>query len=137
MVCSTPESYVARAVALGQAPETLAAVKAKLAAGRDSCLLFDTPRLVGHLEDLYRQMWDDFKRGELPVPDLRNLDVYHEIGLGLDIESAELLSDEAYVALYQEKLAEWHSVYPLSPDTRLWRDTRPDKLRLVGRQAVA
>ncbi|HEY6831262.1 MAG TPA: glycosyl transferase [Pseudolabrys sp.] len=137
MVCSTPEAYVARAVALGQAPETLAAVKAKLAAGRDSCLLFDTPRLVGHLEDLYRQMWDDFKRGELPVPDLRNLDVYHEIGLGLDIESAELLSDEAYVALYQEKLAEWHSVYPLSPDTRLWRDTRPDKLRLVGRQAVA
>jgi predicted O-linked N-acetylglucosamine transferase (SPINDLY family) len=137
MVCSTPEAYVARAVALGQAPETLAAVKAKLAAGRDSCLLFDTPRLVGHLEDLYRQMWDDFKRGELPVPDLRNLDIYHEIGLGLDIESAELLRDEAYVALYQEKLAEWHSVYPLAPDTRLWRDTRPDKLRLVGRQAVA
>jgi predicted O-linked N-acetylglucosamine transferase (SPINDLY family) len=137
MVCSTPESYVARAVALGRAPETLAAVKAKLAAGRDSCLLFDTPRLVGQLEDLYRQIWDDFKRGELPVPDLRNLDVYHEIGLGLDIESAELLSDEAYVALYQEKLAEWHSVYPLAPDTRLWRDTRPDKLRLVGRQAVA
>jgi predicted O-linked N-acetylglucosamine transferase (SPINDLY family) len=137
MVCSTPDTYVARAVALGQAPETLAAVKAKLAAGRDSCLLFDTPRLVGRLEDLYRQIWDDFKRGELPVPDLRNLDVYHEIGLGLDIEKAELLSDEAYVALYQEKLAEWHSVYPLAPDTRFWRDTRPDRLKLVGRQAVA
>jgi hypothetical protein len=41
---------------------------------------FDIPRLVRHLEELYRQMWDDFEQGKLSVPDLSNLDVYHEIG---------------------------------------------------------
>ena len=59
-----------------------------------TCPLFDTPSLVGHLEDLYRQMWSDFKRGALPVPDLRNLDIYHEIGVGLDLENIEALSDD-------------------------------------------
>ena len=52
--------------------------------------LFDTPRLVRDLEDLYRQMWGDFRRGTLPVPDLHNLDVYHEVGLGLDLEISKL-----------------------------------------------
>ena len=64
-----------------------------------------------------------FIRGAVPVPDLRNLDVYHEIGLGLDLENIETLSDDAYRALYQEKLAEWHSAYPIEPDARFWRDT--------------
>ena len=34
-------------------------IKEKLIAGRDTCLLFDTPKLVRHLEDAYRQMWSD------------------------------------------------------------------------------
>ena len=59
-------------------------------------------------------------RGAVPVPDLRNLDVYHEIGLGLDLENIETLNDDAYLALYQEKLAEWHSAYPIRPDARFW-----------------
>ena len=68
-------------------------------------------------------MWSALLRGAVPVPDLRNLDVYHEIGLGLDLENIETLSDDAYLALYQEKLAEWHSAYPIEPDARFWRDT--------------
>jgi predicted O-linked N-acetylglucosamine transferase (SPINDLY family) len=120
LVCPTPEAYVERAVELGHSREKVAALKAKLAAGRDSCLLFDTPSLTRNLEDLYRQMWADYKRGALPVPNLRNLDIYHEIGLGLDLENIETLSNEAYRARYEEKLADWHSVYPVVPDDRLW-----------------
>ncbi len=82
-------------------------------------------------------MWSEFKNGALPVPDLRNLDIYHEIGVGLALEDVEMLSDDAYRALYREKLAEWDSVYPISPDARMWRGVKPDAPALVGRRAVA
>lgn len=124
LVCDTPEAYVARAIELGQDRKQLAAIREKLIAGRDSCLLFDTPKLVRHLEDLYRQMWSEFERGELPKPDLSNLEIYHEIGTGLDVENIELLPDDAYRALYAEKLAEWDRVYPIRPDARMWREAR-------------
>jgi hypothetical protein len=72
---------------------------------------------------------------------LRNLDVYHEIGLGLDLENIEALNDEAYLALYQEKLAEWHNSYPIEPDARFWRDTpgrdQAQVQSLGARRAVA
>jgi hypothetical protein len=71
-------------------------------------------------------MWADYKAGALPVPDLRNLEVYHQIGAGLDLEHIEALSDKAYGALYREKLAEWHSCYPLMPDGRFWRETKAE-----------
>jgi predicted O-linked N-acetylglucosamine transferase (SPINDLY family) len=120
--CATPEAYVARAIELGREPAKLAAIRNKLVAGRDTCLLFDTPKLVRHLEDLYRQMWSDFIRGALPAPDMRNLEIYHEIGAGLDLENIEAVSNDAYRALYAEKLAAWHAVYPIQTDTRMWRD---------------
>ena len=61
-------------------------------------------------------MWADQIRGATPVPDLRNLDVYLDVGLRLDIENSEMLSDEAYVTLYREKLTEWHDAFPIGPD---------------------
>ena len=134
LVCATPEAFIEEAVAYGTNPEKLAAVKAKLAMSLPTCALFDTPRLVGHLENLYRQMWNDFKRGALPIPDLRNLDVYHRIGTELDLENIEVLGDEAYVALYKEKLAERNAFYPIPPDERLWR---ADKTEAPVRRAVA
>jgi predicted O-linked N-acetylglucosamine transferase (SPINDLY family) len=137
LACASPEDYIALAVDLARNPERLAAIKAKLAGGRDTCALFNTPAVVRGLEDLYRQMWSEYKSGDLPVPDLRNLDIYHEIGLGLDIESAELMTDEAYLAQYQEKLEEWHSTYPIMPDSRLWRGARPEIAKRVGPRAVA
>ncbi len=135
--CSSPEAYVAKAIELAHNREKLAALKTKLVAGRNSCLLFDTPQLVRDLEGLYRQMWSEFKRGNLPVPDLRNLDVYHEIGLGLDLENIETLSDDAYISLYREKLTERHGAYPISPDSRLWPQADKEPLGRVGRLAVA
>ena len=79
-------------------------------------------------------MWGDFRRGTLPVPDLHNLDVYHEVGLGLDLENIETLSEDAYISLYREKLESWHNSYPIRPDCRLWRETQKESR---GRLAVA
>ena len=123
LICQSPEDYVARAVELGRDPAKLAALKTRLIQGRDSCLLFDTPKLVAHLEDLFRQMWTDYAAGALPTPDLSNLDIYHDVALGFDIEKIERLSDAAYQALYHQKLAHWHNTYPIRPDKRLWSQT--------------
>lgn len=137
LACASADEYIALAVELARNPERLAAIKAKLAAARDTCTLFNTPALVRDLEALYQQMWSEYKSGNLPVPDLRNLEIYHEIGLGLDIEGAESLSDEAFIAQYQEKLSEWHSVYPIPFDDRLWREARQENAKRVGPRAVA
>jgi len=137
LACATPELYVAKAIELAHNREKIAAVKAKLVEGRESCLLFDTPRLVRDLEGLYRQMWNDFRRGTLPVPDLRNLDVYHEIGVDLDLENTDALSDGDFSSLYREKLEEWHGSYPLRPDNRLWGDPDQERRSPSGHLAVA
>ena len=132
LACPTPEAYVAKAIELAHDREKFTAIKSRLVEGRDSCLLFDTPRLVVALEGLYRQMWTDFKRGTLPVPDLRNLDVYHEVGLGLDLENIEALSGDDYAQLYKEKLAEWHRCYPLQADGRLWPEIEDEGLPRIA-----
>ena len=82
-------------------------------------------------------MWNDFKRGTLPVPDLRNLDIYHEVGLGLNLLDIEALFDDAYSMLYREKFAEWHRCYPIPPDSRLWPEIEKEDLPRVARLAVA
>jgi len=121
MICATPADYVARAIAFGQDPTKLASLKARLAAGRDSCLLFNTESLVRDLEKLYGRMWDDLQSGQLPVPDLRNLEAYHEVAIEQDLENIELLSDEAYHAQYRARLANRHGLFPLPADSRLWK----------------
>lgn len=134
LICATPEAFIDQAVAYGTDPQKLAATKAKLASSLPTCTLFDTPALVGHLENLYRQMWNDFKRSALPIADLRNLGVYHAIGAELDLENIEALSDDAYLALYRQKLAERDAFYPVPRDERLWR---ADKSAAPVRRAVA
>ncbi len=122
MVCTTPDHYAERAVAFGLDRDRLATVKQRLIANRDRCLLFDTPRLVSCLEDLYGAMWDSFRTDQLPVPDLTNLDAYHEAGLDLDVETSELLGDEAYETRFREALALRANTVQLVEDSRLWRD---------------
>jgi len=119
LVCAGPADYVTRAVELGRQPEQLIELKDRLAAGRGTCLLFDTPLLVRHLEDLYRGMWADFRRGQLPTPDMRNIDIYREIGLEQDFETIELLDDDAYRALYRDRIADRDRLYPVWPDARM------------------
>jgi predicted O-linked N-acetylglucosamine transferase (SPINDLY family) len=121
MACEHHDDYVARAIEFGTHPDRLAAVKQRLVAGRSSCLLFDTPRLVQDLENLYRGMWDDLLAGNRPVPDLSNLDVYHEIGLDLSVSDLQFPSESDYRAHYQEKLAARHATSPIRSDSRLWK----------------
>jgi predicted O-linked N-acetylglucosamine transferase (SPINDLY family) len=119
-VCPTADVYVTRAIEFGRNSERMAAAKQKLAANRDTCLLFDTPRLVAALEDLYRQMWADFEAGNLPRPDLTNLEVYHSVGTELGLEGVGSLPDEAYAKRWQERLDLWNANYPLPRDGRMW-----------------
>ncbi len=120
LICSSVDAYVARAIAFAEDREGLAALRERLVAGRDTCLLFDTPTLTRHLEELFRQMWKDYQSGNLPVPDLTNLDVYYEVGVELALESAGPLTDETYRQRYQDKLGLRHQTYPMPADTRLW-----------------
>ncbi len=60
------------------------------------------------------------ERGETPVPDLANLDVYYEIGAELLAEHIVPVDDDSYRARYREKLAAWHAFSPIPPDRRLW-----------------
>ena len=122
LVCPTLEIYVARAVELGRNPRQVSALKQKLVAGRQSSLLFDTPRLVRELEGLYRGMWEDFQRGRRPVPDLSNLDAYHEIALDLGLENRVPSEPDDYRRVYQDRLAVRHRIDPIRPDFRLWRN---------------
>ncbi len=122
LVCPTLEIYVARAVELGRNPRMVSALKQKLVAGRQSSLLFDTPRLVRELEGLYRGMWEDFQRGRRPVPDLSNLDAYHEIALDLGLENRVPSEPDDYRRVYQDRLAVRHRIDPIRPDSRLWRN---------------
>jgi predicted O-linked N-acetylglucosamine transferase (SPINDLY family) len=123
LICPTTAVYISRAVAFAGNEGLLAAAKQKLAANRDSCLLFDTPQLTRYLEDLFRQMWKDLETGSLPAPDLTNLDVYCDIGAELNLEDVGSLTDDAYLGRYRAKLGHRHLTYPIRPDRRLWTGT--------------
>jgi predicted O-linked N-acetylglucosamine transferase (SPINDLY family) len=121
MVCEDMDQYIARAVELGRRPDLLSGIKQKLVSGRQTCLLFDTPRLVNGLEDLYRLMWEDFQAGRRPVPDLSNLDVYNELGIELSVSETRFASEKEYRALYEEKIAARNAISPIAADSRLWK----------------
>lgn len=121
LVCADPEEYVGRAVALGRDRGALLRYRDRLTAGRDNCALFDTPRLVRGLEELYAAMWRDLEKGRLPRPDLRNLDVYLELGSGFDHDAAEPPVDEAaWRGWWREQLTRRHVWRPIPADDRFW-----------------
>ena len=120
LVCATAEDLVRRAVAFGRDRATLDPYRRTLIEGRSTSLLFDTPRLARDLESLFQRMSQDFEAGALPVPDLDNLDLYHEIGVEADPTAIAALNDADYAAFYRGKLAERHEVYPVRRDARLW-----------------
>ena len=125
MICASPEAYVERAIAFARDRESLVAVRASLAGQREASVLRDIPALIRRLEALFRQMQGEAERGETPVPDLTNLDVYYEIGAELLQANIEFEDEAAYRRRYREKLAEWHDFAPLPHDTRLWPKPAP------------
>lgn len=121
MICSGPEEYVRKAVAFAKNPASLAAIRESLQSQRETCALRDMPALVHRLEDLFWQMQGDAERGETPVPDLRNLDVYYEVGAELAAANIDFEDDRAYRERYRAALAALNDHAPLSPDARLWQ----------------
>ncbi|MEO6608434.1 MAG: glycosyl transferase [Aestuariivirga sp.] len=116
LITHSIQDYVAEAIRLGSNPSAAAALKEKLRANRDSSILFDTAKLVSSLEQAYDTMWSEFSAGQLPKPDLRNLDSYEQVAVELNAKG------ETYdVEAYRRGLSAIDALYPLAPDNRLWR----------------
>ncbi len=124
MICTTPEEYNARAIAFARDPQALQLVRNALQARRETCALRDIPALARRLEDLFWQMQGEAERGETPVPDLRNLDTYYEVGAQKVLSEVSFEDEETYRSAYLSMLAKWNVHEPLQPDMRLWPGTR-------------
>jgi predicted O-linked N-acetylglucosamine transferase (SPINDLY family) len=120
LVCTRPEDYVERAVALGNNRSEIESYKGRLQAGRNTCRLFDTDMLVDRLEELYRTMCSDHQKGRTPRPDLSNLDSYLEAGSDHDHENQEVLGIADYHGPYKARLARLHLARPMHADERVW-----------------
>lgn len=125
LVCDTPADFVARAVALGNDRPQLQALRERLRAGRDTCILFDTPLLVRSLEGLFERMWQDYRSGALPEPDLRGLEAYFEVGCGANYEEPQMQDIADYHGWWRENLARRNRYRRVYPDGRLLRETLP------------
>ena len=126
LICETAEDYVERAVRLATNPAEVAALRAKLAANRDGCDLFNMEKLVASLEALYRRMCAEHTRGRTRAPRARpaqNLDLYLSIGAQEDHDAREMGAvADSIASLYLEKLRRAHRVRPIPPDARLWTE---------------
>ncbi|MCR5879756.1 N-acetylglucosamine transferase [Phenylobacterium sp. J367] len=122
LICNSQAEYVERAVELAGDPAQLAALRVRLEAGRDTCVLFDMDRLTAELEGLYAEMCADYVEGRLPVPKLTGLQPYLEVGVSLDHEAVEMQSVEDYHGLYLERLAQAHRRRPNAPDHLIWTE---------------
>ena len=119
LVTNSAEEYVERAVSLGNDAVARAAYRKRLVQNHNSATLFDLPLLVHKLEDLYRQMWNDYEQDRLPRPDLSNLDVYLEVGSQIDHEKVEVQTIHEYEDWWTGMLAERHRFRPIPSDHRM------------------
>lgn len=119
LVCESAAQFVETAVRLGSDRAALQPLRERLRAGRDSCTLFDMPNLVRHLEALFAKMWRAHESGQLPRPDLRNLEVYLEVGARTGPDAVEVQTHADYHGYWLEQLARRHARRPIEPDARL------------------
>ena len=125
LVCSTFDEYVEKAVELGNDKRRRAAYREKLEANRHTCDLFNTDKLISHLDGLLEAMWSDFVANRIPVPNLVNLNLYDEIGTDLDNDDLEMLARPDYHDLYRAQMREFNRHCPVPADTRLWTEANP------------
>jgi predicted O-linked N-acetylglucosamine transferase (SPINDLY family) len=118
LVCNDWLGYRRLAIDLATDRARLEALKVRLRAGRDSCVLFDTPTLVRALEALYADIWHAQERGQTPVPSLHHLGAYRDAGRAADRPA--LPSRAALLEWYRTRLAYSHAVQALPPDALLW-----------------
>lgn len=121
LICKDKDDYVARGIALGKDKSKLSAMRRQLIETRGTNLLFNSPHLVKKLEEIYGAIWKEFVDGKLPRPDLRNLEIYNEIGTKLDHEVLGLIDGDSYPPVYLEALNERNNFSPIYPDVRLWK----------------
>ena len=62
-----PAEYEQTALALARDPDRLRELRRRLQTGRRTCALFDTARLVGHLEAAFAEMVARQDRGQPPA----------------------------------------------------------------------
>ena len=67
LITRTLDEYEALALRLAREPGSLAQIKAKLMANRDTCPLFDSARTTRHIEAAYTAIWERHRRGEPPA----------------------------------------------------------------------
>lgn len=141
LVVDTSAAFVAKAIELGRDRDRLADARRRLAEARDGCTLFDMPRLVAALEDLYDEMWADREAGRLPQPDLANLDVYLEVATDFDHEAIEVGTIADFHRYWRERLEKRHRRRPIPADGRLFGPALPPELppaaEIVARIAAA
>jgi predicted O-linked N-acetylglucosamine transferase (SPINDLY family) len=118
LVCDTRDEFVTKAIDLGNNPQHRETLRQQLRNNRE-CLLFNTTLLVHSLETLYQLMWNEFLRGEIPRPDLGNMQTYNQIAIELDG-----VPDDAdnYLERYRTKLAARQAYSFQQRDSRLCRD---------------
>ena len=122
LCCTSAEHYVEMAVAFGKDRASLAPLRERLREAKQGCVLFDMPLLTRELEGLYGRMWEDFRQGTLPRPDLANLDVYLEVGRQNDHEQAETQLLDDYQGWWTRQLEQRHRFRPIPRDRRLAAD---------------
>jgi protein O-GlcNAc transferase len=66
LITGSLAEYEAMAVRLAEDRVLLASLKAKLAANRNSCALFNPERFARHIESAYTVMWERAQHGEAP-----------------------------------------------------------------------
>lgn len=120
LACTSADEYIDRAVILGTDKSELQRYRETLANNRATCDLFNTPKLVRKLEEIYKEMWREFQNGECPVPNLTNMSIYLDIGSRQDHDALEVQTLESYEVYWRKLLAKRHKVRPISNDQRFW-----------------
>lgn len=120
LICSGFDEYVSRAISLAQNREQLLEIRTRLLEQRSTCTLHDTAAFTRRLEALFWQMQGEAERGETPIPNLQNLDLYYDIGAERVLANVEFEDEDSYRLSYFEKICERNEYEPLPPDDRLW-----------------
>ncbi len=68
LICTTPDDYRAKALALATSLAELRSIRARLIEARSSAPVFDTVRYTRNLEALYFNIWDDAVAGRAAGP---------------------------------------------------------------------
>ncbi|MBO9099742.1 MULTISPECIES: O-linked N-acetylglucosamine transferase, SPINDLY family protein [unclassified Rhizobium] len=122
LICGGPDEYVRQAIAFAHDRKSLQDVRDRLQSQRETSVLRDIPGLARRLEQLFWEMQDEAERGETPVPDMRNLEIYYEIGADIVLTDVEFEDEIAYRNRYLEKLGQLNANTPIPFDRRLWTE---------------